>query len=258
MGSALPFSVSDILERIIPGIILLAVFYLTLFRHFTVDAGTAANSVAQPVLWLSFLAASYACGVIMNTISSYAPIPGARAYWNELSANNPNARHPETIARADKHKLAIRDAIEEHFGVDVTDNSWKLCFGTVAKHGYSSNTLLFQGLEVFSRSMMAVCALAFGALVVKTTVGPLAYAIEWADLRAEAVLCIISLIGVFQFRRSAKSFSQGFVASIYEGFYSWYVEYERQPCAATEGKKEAQPHFRSGASGTEPSDEPEQ
>jgi hypothetical protein len=204
VNATVPFSLSDILERIIPGFIVLALLHLVIFRHVEV----AVDGISQPVLWFALLAAAYACGVLMNTLSGFLRIPTLRQFW----------RVPPTPRQA-----AIRQAIEKHFGVPADDASWSLCFGTVSKHGYGTNTQLFLGLEVFCRSMMAVCAVATLLLFLKVLL-VLVLLRSLREVRIESLILPIAVAAFILFRRGARNYSQAFVASIYEGFFSWYCE----------------------------------
>ena len=135
MGNlALPFSLSDILERVIPGSLLLAAWFFGL--DLTVDLPEVLKNAA--LASAVFLATSYALGVALNALSSFVKIRDYRRYWT---------------ADPDERQQAVQAAIEAHFGLKVDTNTWSLCYGTCTKNGYSANTQLFLGLEVFCRAM---------------------------------------------------------------------------------------------------------
>jgi hypothetical protein len=105
------------------------------------------------------------------------------------------------------------------FQIAAGKDSWRYCYGIVAKHGYSVNVELFSRLDIFCRAMMTGSAIVFiacsalwvfGRLVGGTGTWP------WI-LAASASMFIIFLL-------SARTYSKAFVGAIYEGFYSWYVD----------------------------------
>lgn len=202
MGNlALPFSLSDILERVIPGSLLLAAWFFAL--DLTVDLPAVFENAA--LASAVFLATSYAVGVALNALPEFFEIQGYRQYWT---------------ADPDEHQQAIQAAIEAHFGVKADTDTWKLCYGTCTKNGYGANTQLFLGLDVFCRTMAVTSILSGLALVVAS--------IREMDgivpSLSEAILLgtVLAFAGVF--RRGARIYSQAFVSSIYEGFFNWYCD----------------------------------
>ena len=155
---------------------------------------------------IAFLAVSYAIGVSLNTVAgfSFIRITGYRTYWGENPSN------------AEKK---MREAFLKHFGFEPDDTAWRFCYGTTVKGGYGSNTQLFLGLEVFCKAMFVCCLLnscAFGL------------ASYWhfgrVGVYVYLLLALSCLILAYLFIRGARNYSKAFVASIYEGFYSWHCD----------------------------------
>lgn len=201
----MPFSLSDILERIIPGAIFLGQIYIATYS-LNLQISQALNN---PALWFIFLAAAYAIGVVLNNSYNLWKISGSRDYWTVADGQLP------------AYKVAIKQAIKTHFQIEADEKSWAFCYGTCNKHGFSPNTQLFQGLAVFCRTMMM--GMAFSTLIYAAA----AVATAIADQTVPSTLLILtggSMLLAFAFRSGAIAYDKAFVGSIYEGFYSWYCE----------------------------------
>ena len=195
---ALPFSLSDILERVIPGSLLIGAFGLA-FNDKLVLPNKLSNSA---VMTTFFLAGSYAIGVSLNSLAGFIKIKGYRQYWS----NDPNDR-----------QTAIRSVLENHFGLTPDNNSWSLCYGTVIKNGYGANTQLFLGLEVFCRAMTVSCILS-GIIF---AVAILCNLRDFSSAKTFLIFTPTAFILAWIFYRGARIYSVAFVASVYEGFYNW-------------------------------------
>jgi hypothetical protein len=195
---SLPFSASDVLERVIPGSLVLA-SYGYAFDGFQHVPPFLNNAIIAPVI---FFSCAYAVGVGLNAVAGFVKIREYRKYWS----SQPTER-----------EVAIKNAIELHFKIHADDEVWRLCYGTCAKNGYGSNTPLFLGIEVFCRAMTIVALLAAIAFVI-------ALYRRWTDIALHLVLTSVSLALAWIFHRGARIYSQAFVASIYEGFFSWYCD----------------------------------
>jgi hypothetical protein len=209
MNLAIPFSLSDVLERVIPGSILLSVVLLLQTDRIDPDVW---NYNAFFLLFL-FLSVSYALGVLMNTLSGLWRIRDFRKYWT----STPSPR-----------ETAIRSAIEQHFGVGVDDSIWSLCYGPCVKHGYAANVQLFLGLEIFCSSMTIASAISSAILIVGAATAFLCSYPSVFSPEMKLALGVGFALAVPIFRRGTGSYSRAFVGSIYEGFYSWYCEPETE------------------------------
>ena len=211
---AIPFSLSDILERVIPGSLLLTLSGIAFHDSILIPGAL----VSSPLIYAAFLACSYALGVSLNSLSDVVKIKGYRTYWST---------EPSAMERA------VRHAFEAHFGIPPDNNSWRLCFGTVIKQGYGANTQLFLGLEVFCRAMFVACSLASASFI-----GAFALAWERGSPFVSLLIWTVFLLAFsYLFRRGAKNYSQAFVGSIYEGFFNWVCdEKARAPAKLPEPK----------------------
>jgi hypothetical protein len=198
---AIPFSVSDILERVIPGASLMTSATIVFHHHLPVSSSVSSS----PFAYAALLAGAYALGVALNSLGGYIRIKGYRKYWSSAPS---------------EMEQAIHEAILEHFGIHPDDNSWRLCYGTVIKHGYGSNTQLFLGLDIFCRAM-TVTSMLSGMLFLVALCGALrssAAVLPWIVCSATALAL------TWLFCRGTRTYSQAFVGSIYEGFFSWLCD----------------------------------
>ncbi len=198
---AIPFSLSDILERVIPGGLLLSAVVLA----FHEQLGEFVQVTASPLGYVALLTGSYALGVSVNSVADLIRIKGYRRYWSD---------EPTVMENA------VRQSIETHFGIAVDDRAWRLCYGTVTKNGYEANTSLFLGLDVFCRAMTVASAL---ALTVFLCSGSIAL-YRGGAVMENVLLATGSFVLTFLFHRGARIYSQAFVASIYEGFFNWWCD----------------------------------
>jgi hypothetical protein len=198
---AIPFSVSDILERVIPGACLMTSATVVFHDHLPVSKLISSS----PFAYAAFLAGAYALGVALNSLGGYMRIRGYRQYWSSAPS---------------EMEQAVHKAIHEHFGIHPDENSWRLCYGTVIKHGYGSNTQLFLGLDIFCRAMAVTSAL---AAVVFLFALSLALRSS-ANVFPWAICCATAFALAWLFWRGMRNYSQAFVGSIYEGFLSWLCD----------------------------------
>ncbi len=218
---AIPFSLSDILERVVPGglvISAVAVGFYDQFREYTQIA-------SPPLAYAAFLAGSYALGVAVNSLAGFIRIKGYRRYWSD----NPSAM-----------ESAVRSSIETHFRLAADDQTWRICYGTVVKQGYGANTQLFLGLEVFCRAMTVASLL---AVTVFLGAAGVAFAESFSAMSYLAFAAAASAL-TFLFHQGARIYSQAFVGSIYEGFFNWWCDARNASPADTTSKTE-QPLGRS-------------
>lgn len=202
---AIPFSLSDILERVTPGGLLIA----AVVEGFGSQILVHTQISSQPLGYAALLAGAYAVGVAVNSLTPYVPIKRYRRYWSA----SPSAM-----------EAAVRTSVETHFGVAADDQAWRLCYGTVMKQGYGANTQLFLGLDVFCRAMTVASLLALFTFIAAAVIALLAR----APVAFHLIFAAASLVLSFLFRRGASIYSQSFVASIYEGFFNWWCD-EQSP-----------------------------
>jgi len=198
---AIPFSLSDILERVVPGGLLISAVALAFHGQLQGYAEIAVS----PLGYTAVLAGSYALGVSVNSLANLIPIRGYRRYWSDK---------PSSM------EAAVRHSIEIHFGLSADDRTWRLCYGTVLKQGYGANTHLFLGLDVFCRAMAV-------ASVVASSVFLGAGGIAWyrgVPSVTDVVFAAGTFVLAFLFQRGARIYSQAFVGSIYEGFFNWWCD----------------------------------
>lgn len=198
---AIPFSVSDILERVIPGASLMTSATIVFHDYLPVSSPLSSS----PFAYAAFLAGAYALGVALNSLAGYIRIKGYRQYWSSAPS---------------EMEQAVHKAILEHFGIYPDDNSWRLCYGTVIKHGYGSNTQLFLGLDIFCRAMTITSMLAgvFFLFALSTALRSSGTVFPWTVCSATAFAL------AWLFCRGTRNYSQAFVGSIYKGFFSWLCD----------------------------------
>jgi hypothetical protein len=209
---AIPFSLSDVLERVVPGGLLISAAALAFHGQLQGSAEIAAS----PLGYAAFLAGSYALGVSVNSLANLIPITGYRRYWSDK---------PSSM------EAAVRRSIERHFGLTADDRTWRLCYGTVIKQGYGANTNLFLGLDVFCHAMTVASVL---ALSIFLCAGGIALCRGVPELRY-VLFAAGAFVLAFLFQRGARIYSQAFVGSIYEGFFNWWCD-ERK--AGTSGSED--------------------
>jgi zinc transporter ZupT len=198
----LPFSISDLLERVIPGGIFL-LYVAVAFAGTDILIGLNTWTVSSIIVAASL---AYAVGVMLNALASLTNLGDNRIYW----------------AKSDNgSKLAVKQSIADYFEIEPDESSWKVCYGICAKHGYAANTQLFQGLFVFCRSMCVNCIL--GALLIF-----ISQIIQWLEKssidQASVWICVASALSAVIFYKGVRTYTRSFVGSIYEGFYTWHRE----------------------------------
>lgn len=180
----LPFTIGDLLERVIPGTIFQVYVLLFLFGK---DSGSIVSNSTVTGIALQ-LGTAYALGVLLNSLANLTNLADNRKYW----------------------------------ALDRTQGPTNPMRRAIVKHGYSANTQLFQGLYVFCRTMSVNCALGSVLSAVSLFADPFANqlqspAISWSILIGSIGCTLLFYYGAWVYSRS-------FVGSIYEGFYSWYCE----------------------------------
>lgn len=197
----LPFSISDLIERVIPGGILQG---YVLFFVFGVNIGPIVANFTLAVI-VAYASTSYAIGVLLNALASWANPADNRVYWQGAATD---------------YKHAVRKSFEDYFGFPATEDSWRFCYGICAKHGYAANTQLFQGLYVFCRSMVVNCV--FGAVLL--TFGLFIGFPQQSSPGYTLVTILASLCAAGIFYLGVWTYTRSFVGSIYEGFFTWHQE----------------------------------
>lgn len=200
-----PFSLGDILERIIPGALFLSSLYLMLQEFRFVEEFPSAFSDDFTRIALLF-ALSYALGVLFNVAAGLVPYIDLK--YKPLNEDD----EPDTFDGL--RVLKIKDAVKDVFDLDCENSAWRLCYGIAHRTDYSPNIELFAKLNVFCRSMM-----------IATLLITLIAILEAISLRCfeTALLAGFCLIGTYMFALGARLYSQSFASAIYEAFYSWYV-----------------------------------
>lgn len=193
-----PFSISDILERVIPGAVLLGGALSALKGWGAIVSDGEATS--QFATFTVFALLSYVFGLITNIISGLVP---------KLDLRSDD--HSEILDQR------VLEAYLDFFGKEYDATAWKWCYGIVVKHGYAINTDFFQGVYVFCSSIFVALA----ALV------PL-YLWAWI-YRDISVLAIIGILfAAWAFFRGSQKYSKLFALSILEAFYSYWVEHSKK------------------------------
>jgi len=202
---SLPFSLSDILERVIPGSILVVCLFFSFHDFLSISYSIGNTAIAS----VFFLGVSYAVGVSINSLAGFIKIKGYRTYWTEDPCES---------------EKAIRDALEEHFKIVPDNDTWRLCYGTCIKNGYSANTQLFLGLEVFCRAM-TVTTIISGISFLSSIFLNIK---DFQETKIFIILTPLSFLLSCTFHRGAKIYSLAFVGSIYEGFFNWYCDNKKE------------------------------
>lgn len=188
-----------------PGAIFLG--FLVLFPPvFPEDHGyNAFASLNDAFLGSLYVAVSYALGVLFNLI------PGV---WKSKDDKYLDMRNLWPIAEDATKLEKLKAAYQATFGLELTAESWRLCYGIADKSGYGIRVDLFSSLNVFCRSLFVAMILLALIYLVTLLDG---YTHFQAGL---IVLCIFAGIG---FARGARHYSRVFAAAIYESFLTWYA-----------------------------------
>ena len=185
----LPFSITDILERIVPGAALLSLLLLDNFEtlpELDLDLKVVATA--------AFIATSYIAGVMVNIYSGFFRFLSNR-YIDSITNRKP----------------MVADAYKDVFSTEFSGDAWRFCYGVVMKEKFGVNTSFFAGIEVFCSSMFVVFLLGLFVTVVRYLDGsmPLGFPTMFF------VLAVIFCLG-------SRKYSRAFSESIYDAFYSWY------------------------------------
>ncbi len=196
-----PFSFTDILERIIPGMLCQMIFG-TLYFGTSLVGRVAQLDVAG---FMIIIAIAYAIGVAANIIAGLLNI----LFVPSRDVEIPNA---------------VKLAITSFFSLDFDKNSWKYCYGIAHKHGHSAKSQILSNLDVFCRSMSVICAIgAVSGIITKIVICNSTLETPSANF---PIAIFSTIIGIFciTFIFGARTYSHAFVGSIYQAFFSWYTE----------------------------------
>jgi hypothetical protein len=199
----IPFLISDILERIIPGFFALAcVLFLA---GFNVAAIGKIDSFL--LIGIAFVF-SYVLGVVFNVISNTLPFLETR-YSVDVK--------PEYLE-------IVSEKFQNTFGFSFGSDSWRYCYGIVSKDGMAVNTSFFAGMIVFCKSMFVgsavVAIFSFVVLIHPVILNLSKVGSAFSLLMAVAVALV--------FVRGARIYGRSFTLSILDAFVTW----------ATVGKKQ--------------------
>lgn len=219
----LPFSLLDILERLMPGGIFLATLIIMPASFLTLDEPSSlisTGALGKDILLASlFTAASYALGVLFNLLA------GIIRPLDEKYLDRRDEVPPETTSEKDSKMDA---AFLDVFGFERTKESWRLCYGIVEKSGFGIRVDIFSSLNMFCRSMMVAVFFLFAI-----------YAVElvWDQSIVRIVIPFILLALSALFAYGAAIFSNVFSAAILEAFLTWYsvTAHESKLTKSTDG-----------------------
>lgn len=197
----LPFTLLDILERLMPGAIVLGL--LLVFTPPYVPAGLKPEVVEGNIVLLGsiFTALSYALGVMFNLLAGISPALDRRLL--DCRYADPDLTDPRQVA--------LGTAFKQVFDLELSANSWTLCYGVAENSGYGIRVDLFSSLNMFCRSMlvgMLVLAIAYAA-----TNFP-----SWQYLGVGFGFLLSALL----FGVGARTYSRSFAQAILEAFHTWY------------------------------------
>ena len=194
------FSVNELLERLVPG------FILVIFTYILLDAKEALVWLPESEFLIGAIvfSLSYGLGVALNILGGFIPFSKFRTYWD-------HGRRPDN---------AVSDAISSFFNIEADDDSWKYCYGICQKTGYSVNVELFRRLEIF-------CRTTFAAFLI-LSVAYAAHLILFGFNVFLFCMLLANIVSAFLFLFGARIYSQAFVGAIYQGFYTWYVVHKNQ------------------------------
>lgn len=203
----IPFSLGDVLERIIPGAIVLVSIILLIDKSEFAKLDPIIEIEKSKFLVSSiFLALSYSLGVVFNVMADF--IKHADKRYIPLNEDNEEESYGLKL-------LAIKAAVEDTFKLEWSDASWRLCYGIAHKTEYSPNIELFAKLNIFCRSMMVSMAFITAALIIKM--------IHEGSVAPYCSFTILTSLFSFSFFKGAQLYSKSFSSAIYESFFSWYT-----------------------------------
>ena len=188
-----PFTISDILERVIPGAVFLG-GAVSAFHGW--GALISDGETSQFATFTVFALLSYVFGLIANIISGLVPRLDTR-----------NDDHSKILSQR------VVDAYAEFFKHEYDTSAWKWCYGIVVKHGYAVNTNFFQGVYVFCSSM-------FVSLAILVPI----YIWAWYFKDFSVLPVFIIPAAALAFARGSQKYSRLFALSILEAFYSYWIE----------------------------------
>lgn len=194
----MPFSLNDILERIIPGLV------FQIFIFFLFFPNTQFSTIPGPTSMMAFAAVVLALplGTLFNIIASWVAYSDNRYFWHKEKSH--------------KFHDKIDAAIKDTFGIDSdSDDSWRLCYGIVEKNEYGVNVAVLRGLYVFCDSMM-ICMWMVSALFIGRAI------LSKEAQLYDPVVFVAALILGFVFLFGSRMFSRAFVFGVYEAFFTWY------------------------------------
>jgi len=201
----LPFSLNDILERVIPGSFLLAggmLFAPAKFSNTIIPVyDIASNGFLSAAI---FIALSYAIGVLCNIIAEFFPFLDNRAEALDEDKY-------KDIDKFEKIKVAFSDV----FDVEWSEHAWRLCYGITHHTDYSSNIELFAKLNNFCRSTLVSWLGVFVFVFINAMLEG-----NWS---VKVWYLVLLAVGIFLFGKGARQFSGSFSSAIYESFYTWYI-----------------------------------
>lgn len=200
----LPFSLLDILERLIPGGIFLGVLLLIPPLHLDGDLIAQSASSNGALTTVLFVAISYALGVLFNL--GIGIFPRFEDWIFDLRNNVPF----ETWGAKGS---SLKTAFKKVFGYELDQEGWKLCYGIVDQSGFGIRVDLFSSLNMLCRSM-SVCCLLLATIYAVTAICEHA-APYW-------YITGLMLLTSALFVRGSRRFSLVFAIAIYEAFLTWY------------------------------------
>ncbi len=203
----LPFSFLEILERLMPGAAFVGI--LVVMPPVATDSLPKFTNLADPVLLAGlFITLSYTLGVVFNLMS-----------WSSQSIDKTllNRRDSNAVEGTDEKLVALGKAYNDVFGLAISRESWRLCYGIADKCGYGVRISLFSSLEIFCRSLFVGSALL--ALIYL-------FCVPASPFNLPLGLLFIALAWAFAF--GSRVYSRAFTAAIFEAFHTWYVV-DRKP-----------------------------
>lgn len=198
----LPFSFLEILERLMPGAAFVGA--LLLVPPVAMEGLPQTVQLADPVLLGGlFVTLSYTLGVVFNLLS-----------WASKSVDKTllNRRDSNAVEGSDKKLEALGKAYADVFGLQISRESWRLCYGIAEKSGYGVRISLFSSLEIFCRSLFVGSSLLSIIYL---------FSVPASSLNLPLGLLFLGL--AFIFANGSRVYSRAFTAAIFEAFHTWYV-----------------------------------
>jgi hypothetical protein len=203
----LEFSLSELLERLIPG----AIFVVLICLVLKLDIFAYAFDDKKVVVSIVVFCFSYSIGTAFNIVSTF------------VTGKIPSLfERKDYFQRSASHVPIIHAAVADYFKIVPGKESWKLCYGICHKNGYTVKTELFSRLFVFCKSL-TVCF--FIVLITHILAICISISISWQDFFITVGLFLACII----FVSGSRTYSRAFTSSIYEGFYSYYCSHIEHP-----------------------------